>query len=132
MNNSISDKEANGRKEKFMKDYLKWTKLNKKEPDPIYPPELNISDRGDDYWEYRKGEELLLGHMEEEAKKKRIDLVKRMIKSYNKNKNKINDKPEKPELPQSEKRKRKLSDLHSRSSSWKGLEHFTNNNSNKP
>ena len=132
MNNSISDKEANGRKEKFMKDYLKWTKLNKKEPDPIYPPELNISDRGDDYWEYRKGEELLLGHMEEEAKKKRIELVKRMIKSYNKNKNKINDKPEKPEIPQSEKRKRKLSDLNSRSSSWKGLEHFTNNNSNKP
>jgi hypothetical protein len=132
MNNSISDKEANGRKEKFMKDYLKWTKLNKKEPDPIYPPELNISDRGDDYWEYRKGEELLLGHMEEDAKKKRIDLVKRMIKSYNKNKNKINDKPETPELPQSEKRKRKLSDLNSRSSSWKGLEHFTNNNSNKP
>jgi len=132
MNNSISDKETNGRKEKFMKDYLKWTKSNKKEPDPIYPPELNSSDTGEDYWEYRKGEELLLGHMEEEAKKKRIDLVKRMIKSYNKNKNKINDKSEKPELPQSEKRKRKLSDLNSRSSSWKGLEHFTNNNSNKP
>ena len=132
MNNSISDKEANGRKEKFMKDYLKWTKSNKKEPDPIYPPELNISDRGDDYWEYRKGEELLLGHMEEEAKQKRIEFVKRMIKSYNKNKNKINDRPDKPELPQSEKRKRKLSDLNSRSSSWKGLEHFTNNNSNKP
>ena len=132
MNNSISDKEANGRKEKFMKDYLKWTKSNKKDPDPIYPPELNISDRGDDYWEYRKGEELLLGHMEEETKKKRIDLIKRMIKSYNKNKNKINDKPEKPELSQSEKRKRKLSDLNSRSSSWKGLEHFTNNNSIKP
>jgi hypothetical protein len=132
MNNSISDKEANGRQEKFMKDYLKWTKSNKKEPDPIYPPELNISDKGDDYWEYRKGEELLLGHMEEETKKKRIDLIKRMIKSYNKNKNKINDKPEKPELSQSEKRKRKLSDLNSRSSSWKGLEHFTNNNSIKP
>ena len=50
------------------------------------------------------------------------DIVKRMIKSYNKNRNKINNKPDKPEVSQSEKRRRKLIDLASRSSSWKGLE----------
>jgi len=55
------------------------------------------------------------------------DLVKRMIKSYNKNRNKINNKPDKPEVSQSEKRRRKLIDLGSRSSSWKGLESYDMN-----
>jgi hypothetical protein len=55
----------------------------------------------------------------------RSALIKRMVKGYNKNRNKIENKPEKPELSQSEKRKRKLADLNSRSSSWKGLESFS-------
>jgi len=55
------------------------------------------------------------------------DIVKRMIKSYNKNRNKINNKPDKPEVSQSEKRRRKLIDLGSRSSSWKGLESYDMN-----
>jgi len=55
------------------------------------------------------------------------DIVKRMIRSYNKNRNKINNKPDKPEVSQSEKRRRKLIDLGSRSSSWKGLEHYDMN-----
>jgi hypothetical protein len=49
-----------------------------------------------------------------------------MVKGYNKNRNKIANKPEQPELSQSEKRRRKLADLNSRSNSWKGLESFTN------
>jgi hypothetical protein len=55
----------------------------------------------------------------------RSDLIKRMVKGYNKNRNKIDNKPEKPELSQSEKRKRKLDDLTSRSNSWRGLESFS-------
>ena len=55
------------------------------------------------------------------------DIVKRMIRSYNKNRNKINNKPDKPEVSQSEKRRRKLIDLGSRSSSWKGLESYDMN-----
>ena len=53
--------------------------------------------------------------------KKREKLVKRMIKAYNKNKSKINDKPRQTETPQSELRKEKLIDLKSNKSSWKGL-----------
>ena len=56
---------------------------------------------------------------------KKSDLIKRMVKGYNKNRNKIANKPEQPKLSQSEKRKRKLADLNSRSSSWKGLESFS-------
>ena len=52
------------------------------------------------------------------------DIVKRMIRSYNKNKNKIKNRPDRPEVSQSEKRRRKLIDLGSRSSSWKGLESY--------
>lgn len=55
----------------------------------------------------------------------RSDLIKRMVRGYNKNRNKIANKPEQPELSQSEKRKRKLDDLNSRSNSWKGLESFS-------
>ena len=61
-----------------------------------------------------------------EINEKRIDLIKRMVKGYNKNRDKIKNRPEQPELSQSEKRKRKLADLNSRSNSWKGLESFSN------
>ena len=53
--------------------------------------------------------------------KKREKLVKRMIRAYNKNKNKIEDKPSQPEPAQSELRKEKLIDLKSDKKSWKGL-----------
>ena len=69
-----------------------------------------------------KAQEIQQGNIEEEKKN---DLIKRMVKGYNKNKNKIANKPEQPELSQSEKRKRKLADLNSRSNSWKGLESFS-------
>ena len=69
-----------------------------------------------------KAQEIQKGNIEEE---KKSDLIKRMVKGYNKNRNKIANKPEQPELSQSEKRKRKLADLNSRSSSWKGLESFS-------
>jgi hypothetical protein len=69
-----------------------------------------------------KAQEIQQDNIEEE---KRNDLIKRMVKGYNKNKNKIANKPEQTELSQSEKRKRKLADLNSRSNSWKGLESFS-------
>lgn len=53
--------------------------------------------------------------------KTREKLVKRMIKAYNKNKGKIENKSSQPEPTQSELRKRKLADLNSRKSSWRGL-----------
>ena len=55
------------------------------------------------------------------------DIAKRMIKGYNKNRNKIKNQPNQPEVSQSEKRRRKLIDLGSRSSSWKGLENYNMN-----
>ena len=68
-----------------------------------------------------KAQEIQKGNIEEG----RSDLIKRMVRGYNKNRNKIANKPEQPELSQSEKRKRKLADLNSRSNSWKGLESFS-------
>ena len=53
--------------------------------------------------------------------KTREKLIKRMIKAYNKNRGKIENKPNQPEPTQSELRKRKLADLNSRKSSWRGL-----------
>ena len=58
----------------------------------------------------------------------RDQLIKRMVRGYNKNENKIKGKPKGPKLSQSEKRKRKIEDLKSRSGqngkvSWAGLEH---------
>jgi hypothetical protein len=70
-----------------------------------------------------KAQEIQQNNIEEQ---KKTDLIKRMVKGYNKNKKKIANKPEQPELSQSEKRKRKLADLLSRSNSWKGLESFNN------
>ena len=49
------------------------------------------------------------------------DIYTRMIKGYNKSRNKIENKP-KQDMPQAGKRKKKLADLLSRSSSWRGLE----------
>jgi len=49
------------------------------------------------------------------------DTASRMIAGYNKNRDKIEMRPKQPEVPQTEKRKRKLLDLISRSSSWRGL-----------
>jgi hypothetical protein len=49
------------------------------------------------------------------------DIYTRMIKGYNKNRDKIENKP-KQDIPQAEKRKKKIADLLSRSSSWRGLE----------
>jgi len=57
----------------------------------------------------------------------KTDVVKRMIKSYYKNRNKINKEPDKPEISQLEKRRRKVLDLVSRSSSWVGLEGYNMN-----
>jgi len=69
-----------------------------------------------------KAQEIQQDNIEEE---KRTDLLKRMVKGYNKNRDRIANKPKQPELSQSEKRKRKLADLNSRSNSWKGLESFS-------
>lgn len=69
-----------------------------------------------------KAQEIQQNNIEEE---KRTELIKRMVRGYNKNRNRIANKPEQPELSQSEKRKRKLADLNSRSNSWKGLESFS-------
>ena len=55
-----------------------------------------------------KAQEIQQSNIEEG---KRTDLIKRMVKGYNKNRNKIANKPEQPELSQSEKRKRKLPTL---------------------
>jgi hypothetical protein len=49
------------------------------------------------------------------------DTASRMITGYNKNRDKIEKRPRQPEVPQAEKRKRKLADLISRSSSWRNL-----------
>ena len=57
-------------------------------------------------------------------REKRIELIRRMVKNYNKNRSKIEGRPKEPELSQSEKRERKLADLNSRINSWKGLESF--------
>lgn len=70
-----------------------------------------------------KAQQIQQEGIEEENKK---DLISRMVKGYNKNKDKIDGKKKQPELSQSDKRKRKLADLQSRSSSWKGLESFDN------
>jgi hypothetical protein len=69
-----------------------------------------------------KAQEIQQEDIEEQ---KKTDLIKRMVKGYNKNRDKITNKPEQPELSQSEKRKIKLADLNSRSNSWKGLESFS-------
>ena len=59
---------------------------------------------------------------------KRIELIKRMVRNYNKNKGEINRTEKQPPLAQSEKRRRKIEDLLSRSGkngtkiSWVGLQ----------
>lgn len=58
---------------------------------------------------------------------KKSSLLNRMVKGYNKNKETIEKQPNQPELSQTDKRRRKLADLMSRSSSWKGLEDYDYN-----
>jgi len=84
------------------------------------------SDRQDDGMDDEE-EEKIKNRMLFDEKQRSSDLVKRMIRSYNKNRSKINNKPEQPPISQSEKRRRKLIDLVSRSSSWKGLESYNMN-----
>lgn len=52
-----------------------------------------------------KAQEIQKGNIEEE---KKSDLIRRMVKGYNKNRNKIANKPEQPELSQSEKERGNL------------------------
>jgi len=49
------------------------------------------------------------------------DIHTRMVKGYNKNRDKIENKP-KQDISQAQKRKKKIADLLSRNTSWKGLE----------
>jgi hypothetical protein len=49
------------------------------------------------------------------------DIHTRMVKGYNKNRDKIENKP-KQDIPQAQKRKKKIADLLSRNTSWKNLE----------
>ena len=53
---------------------------------------------------------------------KRLDLIKRMVRSYNKNVEKVGRGPKGPPLSAADKRARKLEDLLSRWSSWKHLQ----------
>ena len=53
---------------------------------------------------------------------KRLELIKRIIRSYNKNFEKIDQAPKGSPLSSAEKRARKLEDLISRWSSWKNLQ----------
>ena len=109
--------------------YIDWIKnCRQDELSPIYSSEFNGSKNCGDHSTYNKIQEFFSSNIEEqEKKKKRSDLADRMIKSYNKNKSRINSNQGKPEPSQSEKRRKKLSDLTSRPSSWKGLENYINN-----
>jgi hypothetical protein len=71
-----------------------------------------------------KAQQIQEENIEEKTKE---EIISRMVKGYNKNKDKIEGKQKKAELSQSDKRKRKLADLQSRTSSWRGLESFEHN-----
>ena len=53
---------------------------------------------------------------------KRLELIKRMVRSYNKNVEKVGKGPKGAPLSAADKRARKLEDLLSRFSSWKHLQ----------
>jgi len=53
---------------------------------------------------------------------KRLDLIKRMVRSYNKNMEKVGKGPKGAPLSAADKRARKLEDLLSRWSSWRNLQ----------
>jgi hypothetical protein len=53
---------------------------------------------------------------------KRLELIKRMVRSYNKNVEKVDKGPKGAPLSAADKRARKLADLLSRSQSWKNLQ----------
>ena len=85
MNQSISQKEHNRRETDFLKRFHKWIlKRNKNEPQPIYPPELQKNNTGDDYWEYEKGEELILD--DKKRKGNRDEIIAKMVSAYKKRK----------------------------------------------
>lgn len=52
---------------------------------------------------------------------KKSDLSTRMVQGYNKNRDQIEKRPKRPEVPQNERRRLKILDLLSRSSSWRNL-----------
>ncbi len=58
----------------------------------------------------------------ENQSNKRLDLIKRMISSYNKNVEKVGKGPKVAPLSAADKRARKLEDLLGRWSSWKNLQ----------
>lgn len=57
----------------------------------------------------------------ENQSNKRLDLIKRMIRAYNKNVEKVGKGPKGSPLSAADKRARKLEDLLSRWHSWKNL-----------
>ena len=67
-------------------------------------------------------------YCDHQLSERRIELIKRMVRGYNKNKTKIDQTEKQPPLSQSEKRRRKIEDLLSRSGkdgtkiSWNGLQ----------
>jgi hypothetical protein len=59
---------------------------------------------------------------ENSKNRKRLELIKRVMRAYNKNIDKVSGAPKDNPLSAAEKRARKLEDLVSRLSSWKNLE----------
>ena len=82
-------------------------------------PQLKVIDR---IIAAYKAKKLRLQAAEIQSNVNEEDLLSRMTKGYNKNRDKIEKKPKQSETSQSDKRKRKIADLLSRSNSWKGLE----------
>jgi len=85
MNQSINQKEINKRETEFLKRFHDWILKHKKnEPQPIYPPELKHNDIRDDFWEYGKGEELILD--DKKKKSNRDEIISKMVSAYKKRK----------------------------------------------
>lgn len=82
-------------------------------------PQLKVIDR---IIAAYKAKKLRLQAAEIQSNVNEEDLLSRMTKGYNKNRDKIEKKPKQPETSQADKRKRKIADLLSRNNSWKGLE----------
>ena len=82
-------------------------------------PQLKVIDR---IIAAYKAKRLRLQAAEIQSNVNEEDLLSRMTKGYNKNRDEIEKRPKQPEPSQADKRKRKIADLLSRSNSWKGLE----------
>ena len=114
---------------KQIRNELKKTELSPVPNNPI-DNELYIDKKGKEEEENFNKKWMLFDDGTYNARKieeKRTDLFKRMIKGYNKNKNKITNKSDQTDRPQSQKRKEKLLDLTSRLNSWRGLENYNIN-----